>query len=300
MRPSSITKSVGIMDALNELESLAQSSAHDSQRSETPRRETIRRYMELFDLNKTEAIDKINELRKFIPERKPAPKKKRAAAYLVRLQGTFLFDAEVIKTIAGLGEVPEVVIGTDDSGREAVFCRVDHDTRAKIATHFAENDLGPLPTFLQLTIAEKSLSPESLAPTLGLDATLPQNRASSPGAAFRPSQGEYPVWYFFYGPLANPDELKIILRLSTKPNYKPASITGGRLLAWNAIRDAVGNEVQHEIPGKAFLVRTPKEEESLRFSVTDKFEVVRCAIRFTDSGDVEDGLTLRYIGTDLR
>ncbi|KAH7156401.1 hypothetical protein EDB81DRAFT_389693 [Dactylonectria macrodidyma] len=81
-------------------------------------------------------------------------------------------------------------------------------------------------------------------------------------------------------------------------NTRPAYITGGRLLAWNAIGDAVGNEAQHEIPGKAFLVQTPKEEESLRFSFTDKFEVVRCVIRFTDSGIVEDGLTFRHTSTD--
>lgn len=287
-----------IMDALNELESLAQSPAHDDPLPGGPEAETIQQYMELFDLNEKEAIDKINELRGFIPKKKPGPKPPRAAAYLVKLQGT-LSDAEMIKSIAGLVEVPEVVFGTDDSGHEAVFCRVDPGTRAKIATYFAANNLGPVPTFLQLTLAGKALSHDSPAPTLGLDATLPQNRPSSIGAAFRPSQDEYPVWYFFYGPLADPDELSVILRLSSEPEYSPASIAGGRLLAWNAIVDAESDETPAEIEGKAFLVRTQKEEESLRFSVTDKFEVVRCRIRFTDSGNVVDGLTLRYAGTDL-
>ncbi|KAF7538443.1 hypothetical protein G7Z17_g12634 [Cylindrodendrum hubeiense] len=287
------------MNTLDELESLAQASAHDGPLPGRPEVETIQQYMDLFDLNKTEAIDKINELQGLIPERETAPKPPRAAAYLVMLQGS-LSSAKIVKSIAGLVEVPEVVIGTDDSGREALFCRVDHDTRVQIATHFAENNLGPIPTFLQLTLAEKYLGPDSPAPTLGLDATLPQNRASSIGAVFRPSQDEYPVWYFFYGPLADPGELSIILRLSCEPEYSSASITGGRLLAWNAIVDAHSHEPQAEIQGKAFLVRTQKEEESLRFSVTDKFEVVRCRILFTNSGNVVDGLTLRYAGTDLK
>ncbi|KAK7430163.1 hypothetical protein QQZ08_003348 [Neonectria magnoliae] len=287
------------MDTINELETFAQSAVSNDPLPDGPEVETIRQYMDLFDLDEKGAINKINELSGFIPQRKAASNQTRAAAYLVKIQD-HLSDPEMIKSIAGLTEAPEVVTGTDDSGREAVFCRVDHNTRSQIAAHFAENGWNPSLTFLQLTIAEKHLSHDSAAPTLGLDSTLPQNRSSSIKAVFRPSQDEYPVWYFLYGPLADPNELSIIVRLSNDPEYHPATITGGRLLAWNAVVDYLGHQVPAEIQGKAFLVRNQKEEESLRFSVTDKFEVVRCKIRFTHSGKEVDGLTLRYTRTDLK
>jgi hypothetical protein len=287
------------MDTLNELESLAQSSSlPEDPVPPKPELETIRQYMDLFDLSKEQAIEKINELGGFIPQRATSPKKSRAAAYLVKLQGP-LSDAETVKSIAGLPHTPEVMAGTDDTGGEARFCRVDHAGRSKIANYFAENDLGPNPTFLQLTLANKALSHESAAPTLGRDATLPQYRADSMNTDFKPSQDEYPVWYFMYGPLTDPKELSIILRLSGQPEYHSATVTGGRFLSWNAIVDADIGQSSSESQGKAFLVQTERQEEALRFSVTDKFEVVRCSIRFTDSGKLVDGLTFRYAGSDL-
>ncbi|CAM1504457.1 Fc.00g020480.m01.CDS01 [Cosmosporella sp. VM-42] len=289
------------MEAIAELESIAQAAAYDDSAEEHPEIDTVRQYMDLFGLDEHEAMKKINELRGLMPEEGPKvkPKSTRAAAYLVKLQGQ-LPDAEAVKSIAGLSELPEVVTGSDDSGRNATFCRVDHQARSAIAKHFSNNCFGDSPTFFQLTLADKSLSDASAAPTLGLDTTMPQNRPESQDTVFRPTQDEYPVWYFFYGPLANPDELSIILRLSDKPQYAAATIKGGRLAAWNAIVDAYPGQGMADFQGKAFLVRTPKEEESLRFSVTDKFEVVRCKIRMTDQENLVDGLTLRHVGGEVQ
>lgn len=288
------------MDALNELESLVESSKlQEDPLSTEPELEAIRQYMDLFDLSEKEAIDKINELRDFIPQRTSAPRKSRAAAYLVKLQGP-LADAEMVKAMAGLPHTPEVMTGTDDTGREAHFCRVDHAGRCKITAYFAEQDLAPNPTFLQLTLADKTLSHASAAPTLGLDATMPQHRANSIETIFKPVQDEYPVWYFMYGPLADPKELSVVLRLAGQLEYHSASVAGGRFLSWNAIVDADAEQSSLECLGKAFLVQTEREEEALRFSVTDKFEVVRCNIRFTDTGKLVDGLTFRYAGSDLQ
>lgn len=74
--------------------------------------------MDLFHLSEEQATEKINELRDFIPQRAPVPKKSRAVAYLVKLQA--------VKSIAGLPHTPEVMTGADDTRREVRFCRVNH------------------------------------------------------------------------------------------------------------------------------------------------------------------------------
>ncbi|KAH6900387.1 hypothetical protein B0T10DRAFT_542668 [Thelonectria olida] len=213
------------MDTLNELESPAQSSSLLEDPLPTKPRVG----------DDPPATEKINELRDFIPQRAPVPKKSRAVAYLVKLQA--------VKSIAGLPHTPEVMTGADDTRRE--------------------NDLGPNPTFLQLTLAEKALSHGSAALTLGLDVTLPQNRAESMKTVFKPSQDEYQLWYFMYGTLADPKELSIVL----------PTVTGGRFLSRNTIVDADIGQSSPKSQGKAFLVQTEQQEEALRFSVTDKFEV---------------------------
>ena len=170
--------------------------------------------------------------------------------------------------------------------------------RQAISTHFKTNRLGNAPTFLQLTQAAKSLSSYSAAPFLGLDATLPQHRLGS-GEVYRPLQDEYPVWYFAYGPLTNADELAVILNTTEEPTYRAAVVHHARLLSANAIS---GGDLMERVLGKAFLVDTAEKEESLRFSVTDKFEVVRCRITFGEGGVTgasTNALTFRYIGHDL-
>ena len=292
------------MDVLAELESIARGADYEELSSDHTELEAIHHYMDLFGLNEHEARTKLSELRDLVPtdnqqsKSKVKLKPRRAAAYLVMLQEQ-LPDAETIRAIAGLTEAPEVVFGTDDLGRQASFCRINSHTQSAIVTYVKDNHLGNVPTFFQLTQAEKALDKNSLAPMLGVDATLPQNRADSQHVIFRPEQEEYPVWYFFYGPLADPAELSIILRLSDKPQYKSATVSGGRLLSWNAVADSAPNEMSTDIKGQAFLVTTKRDEESLRFSVTDKFEVVRCSIRIDDIGELVSGLTFRYVGGDL-
>lgn len=125
---------------------------------------------------------------------------------------------------------------------------------------------------------------------------MPQYRLDSAGGDFRPRRDEYPVWYFVYGPLADVDELAVILRRSDEPEWKSAVVYGARMLSQNAMDDA---EPMCTVLGMALSVRTAKDEESLRFSVTDKFEVVRCKMMLVETGELVTGLTFRYIGRDL-
>jgi hypothetical protein len=50
------------------------------------------------------------------------------------------------------------------------------------------------------------MSSSSMTPTLGINATLPQHRLVS-----SPHQEQYPILYFFYGTLADPEQLCKVL-----------------------------------------------------------------------------------------
>ncbi|KAL1600509.1 hypothetical protein SLS60_006895 [Paraconiothyrium brasiliense] len=61
--------------------------------------------------------------------------------------------------------------------------------------------------------ATKDLSNTSIAPTLGIDISLPQHRNLVVDP--RPRQDEYPVRYFFYGTLCEPERLAQVLGIET-------------------------------------------------------------------------------------
>lgn len=162
-------------------------------------------------------------------------------------------------------------------GHEAQFCRINDETRSRIAAHFVDKHIEQTPNFLQLTLAEKSLCNDSYAPTLSIDATLPQNRPSSAQYAFKPAQGDFPVWYFFDGPLADPKKLFVILRLTHNQEYHPSTVRDGRLLSWNALTDANGR-CSDEVLGKAFLVH----HEGGRIHLIFRHRQVRsCAMQYS-------------------
>ncbi|KAK3313510.1 hypothetical protein B0H66DRAFT_629460 [Apodospora peruviana] len=84
------------------------------------------------------------------------------------------------------------------------------------------------PIFIHYSVAEKSLSDICVYPTLGIDTTLPQHRATQ-SVMVRPAQDEDPVWYFFYGTLVDPAVLKRLLELDREPTYRSAKVLGGKL-----------------------------------------------------------------------
>lgn len=143
--------------------------------------------------------------------------------------------------------------------------------------------------------AEKNLSPDSLHPTLGVESTLPQFR----GINASPHNDEYPVWYFFYGTLADPDILTLVTGVE-EPRLIPAHISGGVLKTWGgkykALVDQRGHRKGSKVAGHAFCVESEKVELGLRVYETDKYEVVRCTIEMGDRR--EKGLTFGFVGDD--
>ncbi|KAF2145927.1 uncharacterized protein K452DRAFT_192456, partial [Aplosporella prunicola CBS 121167] len=109
---------------------------------------------------------------------------------------------------------------------------------------------------------------------------------------FRPTQDEYPVYYFFYGTLAEPQWLKRILNLPEMPILKRATIHGGTLKMWGPYKALINGP--ETIQGWAYLVQNKKHETRLCEYETPNYEVVRCKIRFEEEGEVP-GCVFRFV-----
>lgn len=189
--------------------------------------------------------------------------------------------------------------GKNDDGQdeEVTFCIVDGKAKVTIGAWLSAQYLDFKPTFIRITgEAEKDLSPYSMYPTLGKDSTLPQFRASHNGTSFLPLQDQYPVWYFFYGTLANLDVLSRHLALNSAPDLRQASVYGGVLQTWARKYHAlVDGRPNSRVDGSAYLVETREHEDALRAYETGNYEVVRCEIVM---GEVRVmGCTFRFVGS---
>ena len=232
--------------------------------------------------------------------------------YLMRL-GPGVPSAAEIQEIAGLDAPPDVYhaeegdsddddesydYGSDDGEAiAATFCIVDGRTKDAIL------NIGFCPFFIRLTdSAAKELSAHSRHPTLGVpDANLPQFRLDNNHAAL-PAQDEYPVMYFFYGTLCEPEVLISLLRLDEPPVFYAANVTGGRLTKtpggrYNALVHGRSDET---VQGSAYMVKSRTEEDTLRDYETEMYEVVRCLINFEKKGQMKTvpGLTFLYCGEE--
>ena len=205
-----------------------------------------------------------------------------------------LNSASKVQQAAGLRELPTVATGTGESG-QASFCQIDGEAKAQLLAWVAKHRSDFKPTIVRLAKAKKDLCRHSITPTLSLDATMPQNRLEAE-ASPRPTQNEYPIWYFFYGTLGDPQILKHHLNLADIPTLLPAHIEGCQARTWSGRYKALVEEGPQSarVSGSAFLVQNSAEEDALRFYETDKYEVVRCSI-VTEKGMLK-GLTFRFNG----
>jgi len=235
---------------------------------------------------------------------------------------------------------------TSPSPSKTTFCLIDGHPKAKLlqASYSPSNKstiAGFRPIFIKTAqMARKELSPHSLYPTLGIDTTPPQFRPQPPSVLSqgnqpdfsKSSQNECPVWYFFYGTLADSNVLARVLGLDGDGSASPAEISyrkarlrsgtcvgnaGWRLTTWGgkykALVDfsspsmASGEENGKSVEGSAYLVKTREEEDALRYYETDRYEAVRCGIELLDGlrgdgGEQEhepervNGLSFRIIG----
>ncbi len=225
-------------------------------------------------------------------EQSPNASQSRAeATYIVLLEG-MLDTPEKIRDAAGLAQLPGVTQGISETG-QAAFCRINGKTKQSIELWLSGQKSTFHPTFIRLSTAKKDLSPSSIHPTLGLDATLPQHRA--PSAHIAPLQDEYPVWYFFYGTLADSSFLKDLLSLPKPATLIPARISRGVVRTWggryNALTDGATTDC---VRGSAYLVTDKEREEALLLYETEMYEVVRCEIVM--GWERVRGLTFRFAG----
>lgn len=210
------------------------------------------------------------------------------SSYLILLEG-ILSNPKSIQVAANVSESPQAINAISET-RDAVFCRIDGNSKQSIDKWLSQQKPTFKPTFVRLFKAKKDLSATSIYPTLGLESslsfarTLSQYRVSSSHTAVSPRQDEYPVWYFFYGALADTVLLTRLLSLleSEPPILTPESISGG-LIKWHGkykpLVDGVSTEIVH---GSAY-------EE------TEKYEVTRCCI--TMASQKVQGLTFRFAGS---
>ncbi len=231
------------------------------------------------------------------------------SSYLVLLEDV-LSKPEHVQAAANLLEPPETVQAASETGN-ANFCRINGGIKNSIQNWLSQQKSTFKPTFVRLSKAKKDLSATSIYPSLGLDSTLPQHRLPSSfntdtgplqrpdftnHTACSPLQNEYPVWYFFYGTLADAEFLAQLLLLpdSEYPRLVPAEISGGILRTWQGKYKAlVDGDIRDCVHGSAFEVTSAEREEALQLYETEKYEVVRCYIRM--AGRNVRGLTFRFV-----
>ncbi|KAK5938798.1 hypothetical protein PMZ80_008990 [Knufia obscura] len=321
------------MDILGALEAMVDAVGNDPALIDTSEFD-IKRWQQLFNLSATDARAAIEAYRNdmsrtvitddhwsLISEAKEAEGfDKEAYAYSLekqkqpttasrennvsRSRGTYIVQADgrvsspgVVQSILGLSHAPDMCSGQGEHGAAAFVKLKCHDKDTLVAWLAVNHPLFR-PTIVRLSKAAKELSPQCLAPYLGTDMTLPQHRPSTSCFEPRPRQNEYPVWYFFYGRLADADTLQHLLNPDQRPTLQPAKVYGARLKSWQGkYRAVVDGNAEDVVVGHAFLVENSEQEDTLCFFETDMYEVVRCNIHM--EGGSQPGLIFRFDGSIL-
>ena len=219
------------------------------------------------------------------------------ASFIFKLEDP-LDEPGKIQKAAKLSNPPDVVNGVGEE-EDTKFCRVETAGKHANEEWLSQERLNYRPTFIRLSQAKKDLSNTSARPTLGVDTTLPQHRPQEPNIRFLPEQNQYPVWYFFYGTLANPEILSGLLGLSEKecPVLQSATITHAAIKSWGGkYKVLVDGPSSALVDGWAYKVTSKVHEEALLFYETSTYEVVRCTILMRDKDELGvKGCTFRFI-----
>ena len=205
-----------------------------------------------------------------------------------------LSTLDEIQAAAQMSAAPKIFIGDDEDGGEVTFCQLEAIAQEHIRSYLMKIGSRFQPTFVPYSQAGKDLDEHSAYPMLGLDTTLPQNRLQNQNDFVKPRQSQYPVPYFFYGTLADPQVLIRVLRLRHPPTYQLATTTGGILKTWaGKYKALVNGPIEARVNGWAYWVETEEQESALRSFETAKYEVVRCVILLED-GTKQPGCTFRF------
>ncbi|PLB48233.1 hypothetical protein P170DRAFT_437899 [Aspergillus steynii IBT 23096] len=295
------------MDLLDELENLA-GLAHMANQAENNTDNqaydlSIQRLENLFQ--PSSYVQGIPQSTSPQPPTKPTtpqyPNHASKTSYLVKLEGP-LRTASQIQHLTGLLHPPPTHQGVGETGQTAHFCLINGITKNSLISALSHSEQGKAfkPTLIRINRAQKDLSSCSAAPTLGLDIdpTRPQFRAPAPNHTYLPTQTQHPVWYFFYGTLADPGTLRLKLSLSEQPVLSRAVVRGGVIRMWGGKYKALIDGAESAVvEGWAYEIMSEEEEDQLRYYETDQYEVVRCEIDMMNwEGGRIKGLTFRFCG----
>ncbi|KAI1753120.1 hypothetical protein F4782DRAFT_498386 [Xylaria castorea] len=208
--------------------------------------------------------------------------------FLLKLEGEIPTVAAA-QAIGKLNYLPLKCEGENEDGDRTEFCVVNTDAKKRILQGLTDLQSAAQPFFIHLPEAEKDLSAICRFPTLGIDTTMPQHRVENKERP-APGQDEYPVWYFFYGTLADKDILGRLLQRHDgidQAALRPAYVLGGKLATLGKYRALVHEYGLREEPvaGSAFLVQTREEEDALRHYETELYAVVRCVIHISSGSN---------------
>jgi hypothetical protein len=197
---------------------------------------------------------------------------------------------------------PRIIEGEGEDGI-AEFCQISELDIPKIKEWLVKTYPTVRPVFAPINKARKALSPISAYPTLGYDTTLPHHRPKSSACfEYLPTQDQYPMWYFFYGTLADSSFLAELFGSSGEaPMLLPAVIYGGKLRTWGRKYNAlIDNSLGSRVDGWAYEVVSQEQEDALCMYETAKYEVVRVDIGLhgDSGGRVVKGCTFRFAGEE--
>ncbi|KAH6883108.1 hypothetical protein BKA58DRAFT_374473 [Alternaria rosae] len=211
---------------------------------------------------------------------------------------TFLAAAAILPT------QPQIYQGQGEDG-DAQFCQIRDIDIPQIKHWLATTCPTISPTFIPINKARKTLSPHSAYPTLGYDTTLPHRRPQDmtmTGSANLPAQNQLPVWYFFYGTLADSSHLAHLFGSPPGQQHTllQAMIHSGKIRKWGGKYKALIDNPGTCVEGCAYEVVSQEQEDALRVYETAKYEVVRVEImcRMDFRARFVKGLTFRFAGEE--
>jgi len=208
----------------------------------------------------------------------------------------------ILASAAILPTQPQIHQGQGEDG-DTLFCQFRDIDILTIKEWLATTYPTISPTFIPINVARKALFPFSAYPTLGYDTTLPHRRPQNiTSSEYLPAQNQYPVWYFFYGTLANSSHLAHLFNSPSDQQHTllPAMIHSGKIRTWGGKYKALVDNPGTCVEGCAYEVVSQEQEDALRVYETAKYEVVRVEImcRMDFRARFVKGLTFQFAGEE--
>ena len=223
------------------------------------------------------------------------PRRRVEASYLFRLQHPLSTPRDVANAL-GLSRVPRLESGTGEDGEES-FCRLSQSGMKALDAWVEKNCPTQKFTKIRIGLAHKDTG---VLPLLGRDPTLPQYRPDRPDivAPTRKDGPDFPVHYFFYGTLADPERLERLFGVpaSDLSPLQPAVLMDGRIRTWAGKYRALVDQPGAVVAGVAYDCASVDQEDALRVYEGDAYEVV--AARLMVDGKETVGRTFRFAGFD--